>query len=276
MKTSLILLTAAAIAAAGCQSKTKKTPPRESEDVAQILGTPKKIPDDWPLTREEHDLLTRNAKTGALDPKKLERAGLHSRKEIVDFAYRVLQMDLAPIARDMMSTAYYLVPLGAYTLLGYYGSLEDAAAQFEAVKAIDGKAVAEGRTPESRKFESMVETLGYYLMRDHLMPQKDRRLMMEIEDYLYRCSELNAPSCWPYEGMETSNDELRINAFDAVAYGCSDRAKTRAKKYTAQNEGSIYYAFGEDALKDMARIESMREKLLKQLPPVLPESENER
>ncbi len=276
MKPAILLLTAAALAAAGCQSKTQNVAPSETGSWGKVIPTPAVIPEDWPISREEYYLLTSDSQNRALDPQELQRAGLHSRKEIVDFAHRVLQMDLAPVARDMTSNINYLVPLGAYTLLGYYGSLEDAAAQFEAVKAIDGKAVAEGRTPESRKFEPMVETLGYYLMRDHLMPQKDRRLMVEIEDYLYRCSELNAPPCWPYEGMETSNDELRINAFDAVAYGCSDRAKTRAKKYTAQNEGSIYYAFGEDALKDMARIESMRDKLLKQLPPVLPESESER
>ncbi len=276
MKPAILLLTAAALAAAGCRTKPQTPAPKASDAAAQILGTPKKIPDDWPLTREEHDLLTRNAKSGALDPKKLARAGLHSRKEIVDFAYRVLQMDLAPIARDMMSTAYYLVPLGAYTLLGYYGSLEDAAAQFEAVKAIDGQAVAEGRTPESRKFESMVETLGYYLMRDHFMPQKDRRLMMEIEDYLYRCSELNAPSCWPYEGMETSNDELRDGAFEAISYGCGERAKARAKKYAAEVEGCIYFVFGKDALEEMARVEGMQEKVVRQLPPVLPAMESER
>ena len=185
-------------------------------------------------------------------------------------------MDLAPVARDMTSNINYLVPLGAYTLLGYYGSLEDAAAQFEAVKAIDGEKVQKMSEAESDRLRPMIETLGYYLMRDHLMPQKDRRLMVEIEDYLYRCSAIESDSCWPYEGSNEVYDHLQSNAFYAVAYGCSDRTRARAKKYTTDTKGSIYEYYGRKALEEMARIEGMREKLLKQLPPVLSESESER
>ena len=63
---------------------------------------PAHIPEDWPLTREEYALVGYTTEELALDRKVLEAAGLHSRKDIVDFANRVLERDVSPISRDRL------------------------------------------------------------------------------------------------------------------------------------------------------------------------------
>ena len=274
MKTCLPLFLALTIAALGCKSKPDKQ--REDNTYAVVVGPPQEIPADWPMTREQYLLIGYNAYERALDSKALELAGLHSRKEIVEFAYEVLKMDLSPIERDMIESSGRAAQRGAYTLLSYYGSIEDAQKLFDAVKAIDGKVVDQNLDGQHTVYIKMVEALGYFLMRDHFMPQRERTLMQEIDDYLYQCSEISRDSCWDYEGRPEAIGSLMLAAIDGIERSCSDRVKARAKAQTAYPEGSITHQFGKSALEEIARIEDLADKIRKQLPPVLSESEIDR
>ncbi len=275
MKTAILLFPAAAIFFLACHSKEHQQPEPEPS-AAEILRSPDVVPKDWPLTKEEHDFLTSGVRRKAFDPKELQKIGFHTRKEIVAFAYRVLEMDLAPIARTMNRDAYRLVSEGAYVLLGLYGSLEDAQKHFDAVKALDGKLSEDIESIEAVRAQTLIKTLGYYLMRDHLMPQKERTLMVEIEDFLYRCGELDTDSCWPYENMISPNNYFRSRALETSAYSCSERIKARAKEYAANPKGSLESSVGEIMLQKMAYAEQNAELFKKRLPPVLPESEIDR
>ena len=274
MKTALIL-PIALILLTGCKSNSNQ---QESENrpVAAILGSPEIVPEDWPITKEEHDFLTYGLRMNALDSKALQSIGLHTRKEIVEFAYRVLEIDLDPIARTMNDDVYWLVPYGAYVLLSHYGSLEDAQKHFDAVRILDGQFSEQYHSPKGARARPMIETLGYYLMRDHFMPQKNRSLMAELEDYLYKCSEANAPSCWPYEGMPGTNNGLRVAALEAMSYSCSERAKQRAKMDTSDAQESVKKTYGTILLRKMESIEQNAAMIRRQLPPVLPEAEIDR
>ncbi len=275
MKTAFFLIPAASLFFFAC--KSNELPQKRPDPPASaVLSSPKVVPADWPLTKDEHDFLTSSVRRKALDPKELQKIGLHTRKEIVAFAYRVLEMDLAPIARTMNDDAYYLVPNGAYVLISYYGSQEDARKHFEAVKALDGEFSEFGDQAIRGRMSPMIETLGYYLMRDHLMPQKERALMVELEDFLYRCSELDADSCWPYENMGSPNNYFRSSAVAAIGYGCSERTKIRAKKYAANPRGSLEFIEGEIMLAEIDYVENSGDFIKQRLPPVLPESEIDR
>ncbi len=273
-----ILLLAAACAVWGCRSKPHLDLCNDSRYGDGKRGgiSPSVSPSDWPLTQAEADFLIQNVRCGALDPEALQRVGLHSRKAITAFAHRVLQMDLSPCIRDAGSTASHLLPLGAYTLLGYYGSLEDARAHFEAVKALDVGMLKQMPEDEWQRLEPMVETLGFYLMRDHLMPQPKRELIAEIDDYLYRCSSLEEPSCWPHDEPLEAIHELWSGAFHAMSASLSRRAKKRAQKYADFPRDSGPAFWGMVALKDIEIAEGLQERERKQLPPLLPEAEIDR
>ncbi len=274
MKTCLPLFLALTIAALGCKSKPDEQ--REDNAYAMMAVPPEKVPADWPMTREQYMILGYDTPEHALDSKELEKAGLHSRKEIVGFAYKVLEMDLSPIARDMISSSGIAAQMGAYELLGYYGSIEDAQKLFESVKAIDGKTARENLDGKQYLYWKMVESLGYYLMRDHLMPQKDRTLMQEIEDFLYRCSDIEQISCWDYESRPKVIDALTLHAIEAISLGSSERMHLRAKKYVTYPQDSIYHLYGSIELENLAWVEERAEKIKRQLPPMLPESEIDR
>ncbi len=273
-----ILLLAAACAVWGCRSKPHLDLCNDSRfgDGKRGLPWPSARPCDWPYALEEFSFLVHNARCGALDPEALQRVGLHSRKEITAFAHRVLKMDLSPCMSGVSSSVAGLASLGAYTLLGYYGSLEDAQAHFEAVKALDAGTLKKMSESERARLEPMVETLGYYLMRDHLMPQPKRELVAEIEDYLYRCSSIEGPSCWPHEEFDEAIHDLWSGAFSAMSLSLSRRAKKRAQKYADFPKESEPAFWGRIALKQIEIAEGLQERERKQLPPLLPEAEIDR
>ncbi len=257
----------------GCHSMPQPAPQTEVTYGGDREAPPQQIPDDWPITKAQYALIGWDTASKLLDPQAIEAAGFHSRKEIVAFAYRLLQMDYAPIARVMGGSNEGEDRGAAYEILGHYGSLEDARKHFDAVKAIDGNQYEHENVNQMILMHYMIKSLGYYLMRDHFMPQKENDLIQQIEDYLYQCSEINASSCWPYEGIETPNDYLREYARAAVNLGCSQRAQSRAQENASQLKGSLYELYGSDDLAFIERTEAKADRIKNQLPPVLPEEE---
>ncbi len=259
----------------GCKSK-----PADSVTALQtelrstecIVAVPDVTPEDWPLTNREVEYLRGDLLK--LDLKALDAIGLHKRAEIVAFAKRVLAADLAPIERDLVLISEGQLKGKAYYLLGFYGSLEDATRHILEVKSIVHREDPWTESPsDSTKHERMIRALGFYLMRDHFMPQKDRALMTEIEDYLLSCTVIDTPSCWPYPDLDNGNDNLRRYALKALAYGCSARAEERIKSYLGESERKLLRLEGEYDREEMEKIEKRGDEIRAKLVPVLPESE---
>jgi hypothetical protein len=110
-------------------------------------------------------------------------------------------------------------------------------------------------------------------MRDHFMPQEDRSLMAEIEDYLLSCTVIDTPSCWPYPDLDNGNDSLRRYALNGLAYGCSARAEERIKTYLALPENDLFHIEGEYDRKEMEETQKRGDEIRAKLVPVLSESE---
>ena len=269
---SLILL----VLCCGCKSKpeTKEKSVQEDTPIADMVGIPEKTPEDWPLTRDEVELLRGDLLK--LDPKPLEAAGLYKRSEIVKFAYKVLDLDLSPIERDLILITEGQLKGKAYYLLGLYGALGDAEKHFQDVKSIVHDVEYHKESDNDQRLHlRMVESLGFYLMRDHFMPQNDRKLMIEIEDYLLNCTIIDTPSCWPYPNRDNGNDDLRRYALNALAYSCSDRAKEQIKTYLAQPKELILHIAGECNQRHMEEIEARADEIREKLLPGLSEKEME-
>ncbi len=243
------------------------------------------MPSDWPYPDEWFDALRYSVHIRYFNPNTLIRSGLTSRKEIVRFARSLLRYELDPELDPDEYQAREIALTGAYDLLGIYGSLEDARMHFEAVKAIDASVEVEAVRDEQGFFlyqnspavtyGDMIESLGYYLMRDHFMPAKDRKLMREIEDYLYRCMDPQKPHCWGREDMDGLLDHYRLSAEDGFNLSCSDRANARLEEIREEIKGTWYEEvdyFNTDAIRC---INSRQDKIRAYFPPVLPEEELE-
>ncbi len=273
MTLRLLLCILIASFTASCKSKPKSEPQPEVTYMADREAPPQQVPDDWPITKEQYELIGWDTASKLLDPQAIEAAGFHSRKEIVEFAYRLLKMDYTPIARVMGERFEGEDRGAAYEILGHYGSLEDAKKHFDAVKAIDAGDYEKSSAQHQILTDYMVRSLGYYLMRDHFLPQEDRDLMIEIEEFFYRCTEAGAHTCWLYNGQTTKVAYMQPSARYAIAKGCSERVKARAKAYASDPKGSWTEHCGHDILTIVKQTETNADRIRKQLPPVLPEKE---
>ncbi len=254
----------------GCKSKPETQVVQKTNiEMAKEIGLPDVIPEDWPLTREEIEAL--EFSPVGLYTKALESIGLHTRSEIVAYAYKLLEMDLSPLERYRHAGFFQGV---AYQLLGLYGSLEDAEKHFHDVKSIvhQGEYLAEPLNDMLKNMQ-MIRSLGFYLMRDHFMPQENRSLMVEIEEYLLSCTIIDTPSCWPFSDLENGNDELRRYALNALSYSCSEKAKERMKTYLSLPEQRLLHIEGKYDQKELEETEKRGDEIRAKLKPVLPAKE---
>ncbi len=263
----LILL----LALCGCKAKPapQKSDPiiSEEEPVGTVEAIPYPVPDDWPITYDEL-LFLRQPDAALIGQSQLiQQAGLQNHQQILEFAYRVLSIDLSPIDRDMMSWDQGKLQGLAYEIIGLYGQIEDAKKHLQAVKDIDGQKVKEDRQTFWRALW-MIQGLGYYLMRDHLMPQKDRSVIREMEDYLYRCAAFDQPSCWNPNDPYIGYSYLNSSAYHALAMGCSARVRELSKQYASHPRLDILHVAGENAFKEMEKIEKNADVIRKQFPGV--------
>ena len=259
----------------GCKSK-----PADPEETSQStdapmekgIALPDSTPDDWPLSVDEIRLLRRNHLKLELKP--WETLGFHNREDIVDLAHKTLASDLSPIARDVVDGFIGQLQGYAYQLLGLYGSLEDAERHFNAVKEIvhQGGLYEEPASNIVRHWQ-MLRSLGFYLMRDHFMPQKERSLMVGIGDCLLSCTSSGTPSCWPYPDYDNGDDSLRRYALNALSYSCSERAKERIKTYTSLPEPDLFLTEGRYDQEEMEKIEKRGDEIRAKLRPVLSEKD---
>ena len=259
----------------GCKSKpvivVQDSARGEIPEEKQI-ALPETKPDDWPITRAEVELLRSDHLKLELKP--WNELGYRHRADLVAFARKVLESDLAPIDRDLDNSFSGRIQGAAYQLLGLYGSIEDAARHFQDVKDIVHRGgFYKEPVSDMLKNMDMVRSLGFYLMRDHFMPQSNRELMVEIEDYLLNCTVIGTPSCWPYPDFDNGDDDLRRYALNALAYGCSERTKERLKTYTSLKEPDLFLTEGRYDQEEMEKIEKRGDEIRAKLVPVLPESE---
>ncbi len=172
---------------------------------------------------------------------------------------------------------------GAYYLLGYYGSLEDAQKIFEEVKQINSRDDTEEWEDQWIMYVRMIESLGLFLMRDRFMPQKDRALMTEIEEFLERCAELvKGEGCWTAEDQQSIRGTLCNVSFDALSDGGGQKIKAYLKKiedYLETHSGREERRYAELQLKRITKntecLDSRAENIRKYFPPVQPEAEIE-
>ena len=261
------------IALWSCKSSpdTPSQSPLKEEEIAFVHQGyfPRLAPKDWPLTREEV-LFLRSPRQVLTNPQLPTNAGFHTPQEIVDFVHRVLNTDLSPIGRDTKNLTPNVLQGHAYELLGLYGSAEDARFHLEEVKKIEGHAKGDANMKSLR----MIQGLGYYLMRDHFMPQEDRAIIQEIEAYLEQCSDFDQPFCWPSNHQHLFPNKKKVinilndGAFQALAYGCGEHVKSIAKEYSEYPQEGILHIIGENALNDIKHLESDAAQIRKLLPPV--------
>ena len=239
-----------------------------------IITAPNPIPLDWPLTQEQADfLLNYNLEAMArltVNPKELLKVGFQSPKELVAFAWRLLETDLSPIIRDMP----YLKGPGfihkkLYMIIALHGDVEDAARLLNRLKGVV-QFFGLGEVPGEHDANTVLaESMGFFLMRDHFMPQKDRALMQEIEDYLLNCTIYGTDSCWPRNDGSGGDDDMRRYALNALAISCGERGRARIKEYAALPD-EFSHIIAENRFELTKRIESYAHEIRHTLKPVLP------
>ncbi len=228
-------------------------------------------PADWPITWNQYRWLTKRNLHKSFDAEKLKQAGLKSGLVMRDFAVHLLEIDFAPLTRDFGLPAWAAYR-EAYELLGLHGSLEDLQELFTRVKALEARHYTEESSLLIDIKEEMITALGYFLLRDHFHPIKDRALMEEIEDYLYRCSDWDGASCWKNLSPTKLKLPFRSAADDALAISLSARGMAhyqewvKAKDYNRRINAKVSLELIESLQKD--------EKFLREnLRPVLPYNE---
>ena len=278
-----VLLTLLLTMACSCSSSNEKMPtetPQASSNEIQLsaargrIHLPNPFPSDWPLTQAQAEfLILYKAETIArlsVDPQELLKVGFQSPKELVAFAWQLLETDLTPIERDMP----YLRGAGfvrqkLFVLIALHGDEEDAARLLERLKGVVQKSYLEESVGEYLEHTMLAESMGLFLMRDHFMPQKDRARMQEIEDYLLSCTRYGTPTCWPREDDLGPDDEMRRYALMALAISCGERGQARIQEY-AEMPGDFSRIIADVNFKLRDQVLSHGEEIPKTLSPVLP------
>jgi hypothetical protein len=264
----------------GCNRSQKELAPKTAEQSTRHVGKgmagpgPKRMketPKDWPMTFEQLDFLM----TGSLewvgrksvDLKALNEAGFKTTKDLVAFAWDLLGRDLEPIRRDQGIDPGY-IHRDCYLLIGLHGDLEDASRLYHRLKSLVRKPSFQTSADELIANNMLAQSMGLFLMRDHFMPQEDRALMEEIEQYLLGCTIYGTPSCWPTEGIKGGDDGMRRYALKALAMSCGEKGRERIQEYADDPESDFSHIIAEVCFKQRDRVLGFEDDIKKTLSPV--------
>ena len=228
-------------------------------------------PADWPITWNQYRWLTKRNLHKSFDAEKLKKAGLKSGLEMRNFAVHLIEMDWAPLTRDFGLPAWAGYR-EAYELLGLHGSLEDLQALFAQVKGLVARYHDEEAFDWVEAKKAMIKALGYFLLRDHFHPIKDRTLMKELEAYLYRCSDWDEPSCWKVTDLTKWEQPFRAVTDDALAISLNARGIARYQEW-AKLKDYNRRTDAEYSLRLGGKLQKGAPFLREHLRPVLPYSE---
>ena len=275
------LLLAAVYSCSSSGEKNLSKTPQSSTDGPQLsaargpIHLPNPFPSDWPLTQAQAEfLILYKAEAIArlsVDPQELLKVGFQSPKELVAFAWQLLETDLTPIERDMpILRGAGFVRQKLFVVIALHGDEEDAARLLERLKGVVQKSHLEESFGEYLEHTMLAESMGLFLMRDHFMPQKDRARMQEIEDYLLSCTRYGTPTCWPREDDLGPDDEMRRYALKALAISCGERGRARIQEYADDPQYEFSHIIAEHCFKLRDQVLSHGEEIPKMLSPVLP------
>ena len=233
---------------------------------------PEVIPKDWPMTFEQFEFLMsghlESMGRRSVDPDALNRAGFKNQKDLVAFAWEMLERDLSPFKRDQAFAPGHIHQV-LYMIIGLHGDMKDAERLFHRLKNLKQKPSGIEPADEHVANKMLAQSMGLFLMRDHFMPQEDRALMEEIEDYLLDCTRYGTPSCWPREGLKSGDDEMRRYALMALAISCGEKGQARIQEY-AEMPGDFSHIIADVNFKLRDQVLSHGEEILQMLSPVLP------
>ena len=273
---TLLLILSLMIACSRSSPNEQSISPAAQSSYGMPGASPKRMkttPSDWPLSFEQLDFLMsgrleKMARRSA-EPKNREQAGWKTPQEMVAFAWNLLEADLHPIERDQ-GIEPGKIHEAVFFLIGLHGDLEDARRLFDRLKSLVQAPREVEASDEHSAHTALAEAVGFFLMRDHFMPQKDRALMEEIEAYLSNCARYGAPSSWPREDAPSGNDDMRRYALKALAISCGEKGRERIQEYLNQPEGTLGRIAGQVCFDLTKRVESEAEEIRRTLQPVLP------
>ena len=232
---------------------------------------------EWPFTDDQFKLLLYDAFDHSFDPALRKKMNVETWEQMHDFIYALIESDYTKIVQESVVDAGYFYKM-AYSLIGLHGSIEDAADLYAQVKEIVFN--RKGSLDHELAQYGMIRGLGYFLMRDHYFPQKNRALMQEIEVYLFRCSDWETPSCWPYDYGFTEEEfgrpftehekrPYRPIADEAISYGLSQRAFERCQKWLEAPQSLEMEWQAKLCISNLKGTEKFAQKIMPYLKPVL-------
>lgn len=275
MKSSLLPM--ALLCCLGCDPDGAKEIPRYSDCEFDSLGSRELDENDavFPLDRWEIWMLS-SYDEHMVDPVVLNMAGIHSRHEMKVLIDRIFEAASAYDDLNELPTQIEHAVRAAYLLLGFYGSLQDAHRILQEVQHYRLDIDKEEHDIESDWQRFRIRSLGYFLMRDHLKPQPDRELMVQMEDYLNACSHSVETSCWTQKHDHFAYMMDYSNALYALAYGNSAYIQQKCERDLERVDDPNYRLYAQKAhaifncLKENAAFYDAL------LPPVVDESEIDR
>ncbi len=268
----------------GCNGSQKERSTQNAEKSIKETGKaygihgprprrPKVTPKDWPMTFEQFNFLMSGSLQTlvrrAVNPEELKKAGFQSPKDLVAFAWDMLDADLTPFKRDQGFPPGY-IHQACFMMIGLHGDLEDAERLYHRLKSLVQKPIFEEAADESIANCALAQSMGLFLMRDHFMPQEDRSLMEEIEDYLLGCTKYGTPSCWPCADLDSGDDDMRRYALRALAMSCGEKGKARIQEYADDPQYEFSHIIADVCFELRDKVLIYGKEIPKMLSPVLP------